>query len=200
MIDANSVFDAVRRDYRNLHDASASEILEYFKHNEESENIGHISNIKGIVFEQEITDALAQNDIHAEMFEAVNHPLSDIAIFDESDNIVGEFQLKATDSVAYISDTIDNNPEIPIITTSEVASHFSDVPTIIDSGITNEGLTEAVTNCLLNDPNFSVDIYSAGDSVSDELFDSVSDSILPVPVSKVGLVITLIKYGLGIVF
>ena len=119
MIDANSVFDAVRRDYSHLQNASAPEILDYFRHNEELENIGHISNIKGIVFEQEITDALLQNGIHAEMFEAVNHPLSDIAIFDESDNIIGEFQLKATDSVAYISDTIDNNPDIPIITTSE---------------------------------------------------------------------------------
>ena len=146
MIQEEDVFDAVRRGFNDLEELSNDEIFEYFE-NIESESIsGYVSNIKGILFELEYVEKLEREGIHAEMFEATNHPLTDIAIFEDGE-IVNELQLKATESVSYINATLNENPDIVIVATSEVAQKIgSDM--VIDSGIEEAALESVISDTL----------------------------------------------------
>lgn len=202
MIPLESIFDAVRRDYKDLQNQSVSEIIDYFNSIDPDDAIGHISNIKGIVFEYEVINALNDQGLNAEMCEKVNHPVIDITIFDDYDEVEGVFQLKATDSVNYIVDTLEANPDIPIITTQEVASYFVDNQMVLNSGLDNEALTEAVSETLFEGYNVNNDIglEALSDSVSDSLAESLSDGFLPIPISPVGLVLSVIGLGLGLFF
>lgn len=143
------VFDAVMRGYSELEVASNREIIDHFTQIDDSSLAGHLSNIKGIYFEQVYVDRLTQQGIHATIFETTNHPVVDI-IVNANDGVVTEFQLKATDSISYINDTLEANPDISIIATTEVASAFNN-DMVIDSGISNEALESEVAGTLLED-------------------------------------------------
>lgn len=149
MITNNEVYEAVQRGYTELESASPAEIIDYFSSLEPESITGHISNIKGIFFEQVYLDTLSQQGIDAAVFDATNHPVSDIAIYDDGD-IVNELQLKATDSAAYIAATIDEHPELDIVVTSEVASDFSSGE-IINSEIENAALEDAVGEAIFDE-------------------------------------------------
>ena len=103
---------------------------------------------------------------------------SDIFFLEDSEAIE-EFQLKETDSVTYISSTLDECPDVPIIATSEVAAEFSDEG-VLDSGLSNEDVTNLVTDVLSTG---SADVASdyVSDSVGDGLVDAVSDMVSPIP-------------------
>ncbi len=176
MLDESSVFDAVRRGYTDLQDASPQEICDYFSFVDPVEFSGHVNNIKGIVFEQEVVGALNDNGINAMMFSETNHPDTDIFILEDSESIA-EFQLKATDSVQYISSTIEDCPDVPIIASSEVASSF-DPDNVLDSGLSNEHLTDFVTDVLSTGAADSASDY-VSDTVSDGLVEAVADVSLP---------------------
>ena len=178
MLNEEAVFDAVRRGYDEFRDASPQEICEYFSSLDHDEFVGHVSNIKGIVFEQEVTNALNEAGINAMMFDETNHPDSDIFVLEDSEAIA-EFQLKATDSVQYISSTLEDCPDVSIIATSEVASEFSDEG-VLDSGLSNEDVTNLVTDVLCTG---SADVASdyVSDSVGDWVIDAVSDMVSPIP-------------------
>ena len=149
MINAQDVFESVRRGYNELEQASNSDIIQYFEDIEPDSMMGHVSNIKGILFEQEYVELLATQGIEASIFEATNHPITDLSIFEDGE-AMSELQLKATDSVSYINATLDANPDIEIVTTSEVAAHFDD-PMVIDSGIEEAVLENAVLDTLADD-------------------------------------------------
>ncbi|MCD9480062.1 hypothetical protein [Photobacterium phosphoreum] len=189
MIAQNSVFDAVRRGYNELELANNSEIIDYFADVNPDAMSGHISNIKGIVFEQEVVTALNEQGLDAMLFEATNHPVSDIALMSDGD-IAAEVQLKATDSVAYINETLAENPDIPIIVTSEVANGF-DSTMVIDSGIDNVALDDAVSEVLAGEVANHVGESIASDVVSEGLADLVADVALPI--SPIG-------FGIGLLF
>lgn len=189
MIAQNSVFDAVRRGYNELELANNSEIIDYFADVNPDAMSGHISNIKGIVFEQEVVTALNEQGMDAMLFEATNHPVSDIALMSDGD-IAAEVQLKATDSVAYINETLAENPDIPIIVTSEVANGF-DSTMVIDSGIDNVALDDAVSEVLAGEVANHVGESIASDVVSEGLADLVADVALPI--SPIG-------FGIGLLF
>lgn len=146
MINQTEVFNAVRRGYNELEVASNTEILHYFEEVDADSMGGHISNIKGIAFEQEYLEILTENGISAEIFDATNHPITDIAIMHD-DVIIDELQLKATDSVSYINITLEENADVVIVSTSEVASSIDSVM-VIDSGIDNSELTDVVAETL----------------------------------------------------
>ncbi len=185
MIAQNSVFDAVRRGYNELELASNDEILDYFSDVNPDVMSGHISNIKGIVFEQEVVTALNEQGMDAMLFEATNHPISDIALM-SGDDIAAEVQLKATDSVAYINETLAENPDIPIIVTSEVANGF-DSTMVIDSGIDNVALDDAVSEVLTSEIANHVGESVVSDVASEGLADLVADVALPIsPISIIG--------------
>lgn len=206
MIESEEVFAAVRRGYTEFADATPDEICSYFSDLEQTELVGHISNIKGILFEQEVVDALNDQGYSAAVFEATNHPATDIMLMDEED-VIAELQLKATDSAAYISNTLEEHPDIPIITTHEVAQKFDDVSMVYDSGLDNSVLTDAVQSTLVGATDSISDSSSevadavgegigssvgdmASDSVSDSLGDLIGDGILPIPISPVGAILS----------
>lgn len=172
----SSVFEAIRRGYTNLESSSPQEICEYFSSQDPVALTGHINNIKGIVFEQEIVDALNDNGIKAMLFAETNHPNSDIFVLDDSE-VIAEYQLKATDSIQYISSTLEECSDIPIIATTEVASEFSDA-NVLDSGLSNEDLT-----------NFVSDVLSAGtvDPTADYLSDDLNEELIDTIVDMVGI-------------
>jgi len=149
MVDSALVFDSVRRGYNDLSESSNDDIVAYFDDIDPDAMVGHISNIKGILFEQLYVDQLAGQGIHAEVFEATNHPVVDIAVFDDT-GAVEELQLKATDSVAYINDTLEEHPDVAIVATSEVANSMSS-DMVIDSGIENSVVEGAVVDSLADD-------------------------------------------------
>lgn len=206
MISENDVFEAIRRGYSALQLASPSEIHEYFTSVSPEAMGGHISNVKGIVFEQEIVKSLNEHGLEATLFEQTNHPLTDISVLQDGD-LLGEFQLKATDSLEYIRNTLEENPDIPIIATSEVAGYFENNPMIINSGLDNESLTDAVTDILTNtgsaiSDSTIVDFVDSADAVTEGVKEFVGESlieesILPFPISPVGLGIWAVKAFCG---
>ncbi|MDO5352944.1 MAG: hypothetical protein Q4E81_08975 [Succinatimonas sp.] len=193
---SESVFEAVRRGYSNLDNATPETIVDYFSTIDSRELTGHINNIKGIVFEEHVVDALNEKGIHAIMFEQVNHPITDIAVIEDGD-VITEFQLKATDSVAYISNTLEENPDVPIIVTSEVAQNFDDCNMVIDSGINNADLTDAVTETLYGSDTVS---ELVSDSTEENLAELVTDTALPIPISPIGIGISIIGAFFGMFF
>lgn len=186
----NTIFEAVRRGYSELDFASNSQIIDYFDNVAPDAMSGHISNIKGIVFEQEVVNALNEQGLESLMFEAVNHPISDIALMDDGD-IAAEIQLKATDSISYINETLSEYPDVPIIATTEVANGF-DSDMVFDSGISNEALGEAVSDTLFDEGATELGSELLNDAVSDSLADVVGESLLPIPVSPIGIVAALL--------
>jgi hypothetical protein len=148
MISPADVYDSVRRGYSDLSGLSDGEISSFFSEIERSSVSGHVSNIKGILFEQQYVDGLAAEGIHAEVFEATNHPAVDVAVY-SGDEIVNELQLKATESASYVKTTLAENPDVLIVVTSEVAADI-DSDMVIDSGISEEILEGAVSDTLMD--------------------------------------------------
>ena len=137
IIEQEEVFDAIRRGYSELENASSLEILAYFDSSSTDELRGHVSNIKGILFEQEVQDKFSQMGIYSEIFESTNHPVTDMIVKEE------EFQLKATESKGYINETLSENPNVEILATSEVANSLNN-ENVIDSGINDTFIEEVV--------------------------------------------------------
>ena len=160
MIEKEEVFEAVRRGYSELSAASDSEILDYFSASSTEEMQGHISNVKGILFEQEVQDKFDANGIDSNIFEQTNHPDSDIQILSDG-TIIEELQLKATDSTSYINETLASNPDIQIIATSEVASSMANEE-VINSEISNTVLEETVSEVLSPIPVSSTGLLFSG--------------------------------------
>jgi len=147
MIEPNEVFDSIRRGYTDLNTSSNEEIFDYFQTVDEESMQGHISNIKGILFEQEYVQNLEDMGVHTSIFEATNHPVTDISIFDDNGDVINELQLKATDNVSYINETLIENPDISIVATTEVANSINN-DMVIDSGIENAVLENSVIEVL----------------------------------------------------
>ncbi|MCZ4262611.1 hypothetical protein O4G76_17375 [Limimaricola sp. G21655-S1] len=154
----NDVFAAVRRGYSELESASAAEITTYFDAIDASDVLGHSNHIKGILFEQEYVDALDAAGITASLFDATNHPGTDVLVFGGGD-VVTEIQLKATDSVSYVTGAMQDDPEIAFAVTSEVAAQISS-DLIIDTGIENAALESAVADTLFDEAFSPIGIFS----------------------------------------
>ena len=147
MIENQEVFEAVRRGYGDLSNATDDEVVDYFADIDDESWSGHMSNIKGVLFEQEYVDKLEEEGVEAALFEHTNHPDTDIQIFEDG-SVVEELQLKATDSASYINSTLTENQDIAIVATTEVASGF-DTNMVIDSGISDAVVEEAIVDSLV---------------------------------------------------
>ena len=141
MIENEEVFEAVRRGYGDLSDATNGEVVDYFTDIDDESWTGHMSNIKGILFEQEYVDKLGDEGVEAALFEHTNHPDTDLQIFEDG-SVVEELQLKATNS------SLAENPDIAIVATTEVASDF-ETDMVIDSEISNVVLEEAIVDSIV---------------------------------------------------
>ena len=107
---------------------------------------GAVNTAKGKYFEYLVVDSLNQGHQvgplllapgqQALLAESMTQPGWDLRIVDEHDVVVEYLQLKATDSVAYISSALERYPDIQILATDEVA----DSGLVLDSGITDQDL------------------------------------------------------------
>jgi hypothetical protein len=146
-IGTDAVFDAVRRGYADLADATDDEILDYFGAQDAEALTGHLANVKGILFEREYAESLRGDGVDARLYEATNHPESDIALYEDG-AVVQELQLKATDDPGYVRETMASLPDdVTVVTTSEVAEELGDE--VVDSGISDALLEEAVADTLV---------------------------------------------------
>lgn len=137
------VLEAIRRSTVDLDDnASIHEIAKYIQKYDEEQLFGIINNIKGIY--HEIRFVYEENndydEIMAEMFEDTNHPNSDVILINTETGQREYVQLKATDDVEYVKEAIDNNPDIRVISTEELAEKMG----IDTSNMSNKELREEV--------------------------------------------------------
>jgi len=144
-----AALEAIRRGYEAISsNASPEEISLFFQGVPEEQILGHVSHIVGITHEVLVVDAIntAGNGDVASLFEATNHPVADILIIG-SDGVAKEVQLKATDSISYINEHLNNNPGIDVIATEEVASAMNNEH-VTSSGFDNEELRQVVEQSL----------------------------------------------------
>ncbi len=137
-----AVMAALRRSKNSLHDATPEEIGDYLRGLDEDALPGIVSNTKGILHEMQFV-SLENEDgdsVYASIFEATNHPGTDVQFTDAATGASWEVQLKATDSASYANDWIDKHPGGEILVTEELAEKTG----LDSSDLSNKELTEDV--------------------------------------------------------
>ncbi len=84
------------------------------------------------------------SDLKAALADSLTQPGWDLAIVDADGRVVDHLQLKATDSVSYISETLERYPDIKILTTSEAADAAHGSGLVVDSGISDRDIESVV--------------------------------------------------------
>jgi len=155
------VLDAIRRSTNELGDqATVQEIADYVQRYDDEQMPGFVNNIKGIY--HELAYANAENadgdSVHAVLFEDTNHPDSDVMLINEDTGHIEYVQLKATDSMQYVTEAMAKNPDIHMVTTQEMADKLG----IDSSEMSNAELKEQVENTLshLSDDDYHQIIHS----------------------------------------
>lgn len=133
---------------------------------------GIINNWKGKYFEVLVRDKLnngeligdlhLENGEYAQLAESPTQAGWDIQIFDAEGIPLETLQLKATNSLNYINETLEKYPQFEIISTSEVAENHIE---LINSGIENEEITGQVVDFL--------------EPINDSLLVDAMESVLP---------------------
>ena len=140
-MESQLVLAAIRRSDPDLADASESEISTYLDGYDEEQLKGIANNIKGIYHELSWVEQYnaSHTDTYAELYESTNHPGADVRIFDaDSGETVADYQLKATDNLAYVAEHQARYTEVEVLVTDEIAGRLDDVTA---SGNLNADLT-----------------------------------------------------------
>ncbi len=139
-----AVLAALRRSNALLKNATLSDIQAYLSELDDNQQIGLISNVKGILHEMEFVrlENTDGDNVYASYFTGTNHPDTDIELTDVVSGECWEVQLKATDSSPYVQDWLDNHPDGHIAVTEELAKKMG----LDSSGLTNEELTTDTTH------------------------------------------------------
>ncbi|ABM04399.1 hypothetical protein Ping_2688 [Psychromonas ingrahamii 37] len=125
--------------------------------------MGILNSTKGKYFEYLVEDKLnagaTVGDValpkgySAEVASNITQPGWDLQILDQNGNVADYLQLKATNSISYIHDTLERYPDITILGTSEIANQTNGL--ILDSNINEQELTEQLSN-VINDMDSSI--------------------------------------------
>jgi len=127
---------------------------------------GIINSAKGKYFEllvaeklnngEQVGDLILPDGYHVELAESLTQPGWDLSIVDDSVNLADHLQLKATESLSYISEALHKYPDIKILAADEVAEKYPDgYNMIIDSDIPNSYMVSTVKDSLNSeDPGF----------------------------------------------
>jgi len=129
---------------------------------------GLISGVKGKLFELKYVDYLNEGNLpkgyEAFLAESPIQKGWDIGIKGPNDELVKVFQMKASDSIGYIKESVKMYPDIDTITTHEVHSqlvmHAADTHNYIDSNITEDYLADLVKDTADNSHSFFDSINS----------------------------------------
>lgn len=139
---------------------------------------GIISGWKGKLFEVEVEQRLNAGewvgDLHldqgqtAKIADSATQPGWDIRIFNENGQVADAIQLKAAESVGYVHEAFAKYPDTPILATHEVATKMAS-DGVLDSGISNEHLTDSVTEQIAD---------ATGDSLNDAVIGTMPVSVI----------------------
>ena len=137
-----AVLAALRRSTTDLHDADPEQVSAYLRGMDEDALPGIVSNTKGILHEMQFVEMENEDgdSVYASIFDATNHPGTDVQFIDTDSGQTWEVQLKATDSATYANDWIEAHPGGEILVTSELAERTS----LDSSGFSNDELTDDV--------------------------------------------------------
>jgi len=119
------VLEGLRRSTLDLHDASLEQLGDYLRLQSPEELKGVAANVKGIYHELWYVEHYnaTHEDTYARIFEASNHPGSDVEIVDaNTGQVVREIQLKAVESSAAVNMHFERYPQIDVMATDEVAA------------------------------------------------------------------------------
>ena len=118
--------------------------------------MGVLNSAKGKYFEylveeklnagETVGDVALPEGYRAEVSSNLTQPGWDLQILDQDGNVSDYLQLKATNSISYIHDTLERYPDIAILGTSEVAGKADGL--ILDSNITEQSLSAQVSNVI----------------------------------------------------
>jgi hypothetical protein len=124
----------------------------------DDEWMGIVNSSKGKYFEYLVVEKLNAGEsvgqlilpesYMAQLASVANQPGWDVAILNESGNTVDFLQLKATDSLGYIRDTLERYPDIAILTTDEAANSLEENRMVLDSDISESDLESVIEETL----------------------------------------------------
>ena len=127
-------------------DASIEEISEHFQQYNPSQLEGITNTIKGKMFEILVADEenMDSDEWFAKMHDDESFPGSDIVFFNTETNEQLEISLKAIsqDNTSIIESALARYPDLPIMTTDEVAEIYESNPNVFGSGFTNKELED----------------------------------------------------------
>ena len=137
--------------------ATIEEISEHFKQYDISQLDGAANTIKGKMFEILVTDQenTDSDNWTAKMHEDESFPGSDIIFYNSETNETLEVSLKAIseDNSYIIENALAKYPDLPIMSTDEVADLYADNPNVFGSGFTNkdlDGITDEKLQILIS--------------------------------------------------
>lgn len=142
--ESQMVLFALRRSSSNLAAASESQLSDYLHEFDPDQLKGVAVNVKGIY--HEVLWVYQYNEAHTGSFAGIyretNHPGADVHIRDTSSgDLIAEYQLKATDSSAYVRQHFARYPDIEVLVTEETALRMDGVQS---SGINHAEIRDRI--------------------------------------------------------
>ena len=127
-------------------DASLSEIASLMRGYDDAQLAGVLNTIKGKMFEHMVAiDENYDNDAwKAELHTDESFPGSDIIFTNIENGRTIEVSLKAVDDTGHIETALMRYPDIPVLTTSEMAKDFADNDMVTTTDISHEKLSQDV--------------------------------------------------------
>lgn len=162
-VDLDNLSDPAREAFQEAFPNVSIESLE----STSPEKIEYLLNAwKGKLFEVDVRDRLNQGewvgDWHleagqtAQLAESATQPGWDLSIHNEDGSVTDIVQLKATDSAAYIRDSLERYPDIPILATGDVSIVADQLSSVSSDTVTAQELSEQITNAVPVDAGHDV--------------------------------------------
>ncbi len=140
-VESQLALDAIRRMAKKWNGATEATLSADLSEYDAEELRGVANNVKGIYHELLFVHQYnsEHEDTYAEIFEETNHPSADVKIISiDTDEVIQEFQLKASSSVGIVVEHFEKYPDIDVLATSEIADKVEGSDR---SGISNVEIT-----------------------------------------------------------